>query len=262
MEMFTFYPKELPQYVDLWKRAERRNDARAQFLLAEHYAAIKSPEAVAKAVELYRKSAHKGCEFAQFALGKCYEFGYGVRVDRPQAIKWYGRAAEMRMDLVEPQSPSVTAMRAKVRDFLKGLDQVMEVDENSPLGQEATDEDSIRAEEQAAAFIEQMEREQEAYSNLEWVKQAAEQGDCRAQLRLAQWYDKGDGVEQDDERAVFWFLESANHGNEDAVKALAEHYTKCRRYKDAVQWHRRYAEIHLKRRVEEIRWRWDKYWGI
>lgn len=239
MEMFSFYPKELPQYVSLWKRAERQNDDRAQFLLAEHYAAHKSPEAVTKAVELYRKSAHKGCEFAQFALGKCYEFGYGVHVDRPQAIKWYEYAAEMRMDIVEPSNPFI---QARARDFLEWLDQLTE--------------------EERAAFDEQEKREREAYLDPEWVKQAAEQGDSRAQLQLAQWYEKGDGMDQDDERAVFWFLESANQGNENAVKALAERYTKLRQYKDAVQWHRRYAEIHLKRRVEEISWRWDEYWGI
>lgn len=50
-------------------------------------------------VEWYRKAALQGdCE-AQYYLGRAYEDGMGVAVDRTEARKWYGRAADQGKQL-------------------------------------------------------------------------------------------------------------------------------------------------------------------
>ena len=46
-------------------------------------------ESVKKAVELYRKAAELGGEYAQYSLGYCYQRGHGVKEDIEEAIKWY-----------------------------------------------------------------------------------------------------------------------------------------------------------------------------
>ena len=42
-----------------------------------------------EAVKWYRRAANQGLQLAQFALGGCYEFGYGVPIDNVEAYKWF-----------------------------------------------------------------------------------------------------------------------------------------------------------------------------
>ena len=81
---------------------------------------------------------------------------------------------------------------------------------------------------------------------LETIKKAAEQGDVEAQLKLGTMYAQGEGVPEDDTKAVYWFHQAAEQG---FVKAqlylgimydnglgVAEDVTK------AVHWYRLAAE--------------------
>ena len=46
------------------------------------------------AVTLYRRAADRGNTKARLMLGKCYDFGYGVKRDLKEAVRWYTLAAE------------------------------------------------------------------------------------------------------------------------------------------------------------------------
>ena len=48
----------------------------------------------------------------------------------------------------------------------------------------------------------------------EWYGCAAEQGDSKAQYRLALLYEKGEGVPQDDNMAYYWLENAAAQDNE------------------------------------------------
>ncbi|KAG0256985.1 hypothetical protein DFQ27_005374, partial [Actinomortierella ambigua] len=54
----------------------------------------RSPERDSDAVALYREGAAKGYAAAQHNLGRMYEKGRGVQMDRVQAVEWYSKAAE------------------------------------------------------------------------------------------------------------------------------------------------------------------------
>jgi TPR repeat protein len=45
-------------------------------------------------MKCYRKAVEQGDADAQFALGRCYEFGKGVPADYEEATKWYRKAAK------------------------------------------------------------------------------------------------------------------------------------------------------------------------
>src|SRR5690606_10192661 len=47
-----------------------------------------------RAVEFYQQAADKGVPDAQARLGDLYDTGKGVPQDRPQAVRWYRKAAE------------------------------------------------------------------------------------------------------------------------------------------------------------------------
>ena len=44
-------------------------------------------------------------------------------------------------------------------------------------------------------------------------KEEAEQGNAEAQYFLASMYDKGDGVEQDKQKAFYWYTKAAEQDN-------------------------------------------------
>ena len=59
-----------------------------------------------------------------------------------------------------------------------------------------------------------------------WWQKAADAGDSDAQYRLAFCYLKGDGVEKDVEKAVYWWQKAADAGDSDAQYRLAFCYLK------------------------------------
>ncbi|KAG0251215.1 hypothetical protein DFQ27_008914 [Actinomortierella ambigua] len=63
----------------------------SQWLSSSDY---RSPESDVDAIALYREGAAKGYAAAQYNLGRMYEKGRGVEVDRHQAMEWYHKAAE------------------------------------------------------------------------------------------------------------------------------------------------------------------------
>ena len=57
-----------------------------------------------------------------------------------------------------------------------------------------------------------------------WIKKAAEQGLCEAQINIAKCYERGIGVKQDFHRALCWCEKAAQQGNTDAMNDLALYY--------------------------------------
>lgn len=57
-----------------------------------------------------------------------------------------------------------------------------------------------------------------------WIKKAAEQGLCEAQINIAKFYENGIGVEQDFHHALCWYEKAAQQGDTDAMNDLALYY--------------------------------------
>lgn len=77
--------------------------------------------------------------------------------------------------------------------------------------------------------------------------QLAKRGDAIAQYNLAAMYEHGDGVEQDDKNAIYWYTKSAEQGNAEAQIKLGFTYETgegglAQDYKQAIQWYTKAAE--------------------
>ena len=57
------------------------------------------------------------------------------------------------------------------------------------------------------------------------LENMAKQGDTTAQIQVGCMYEIGEGVEQNEEQAVYWFTEAAKQGNTEGQLILAEMYT-------------------------------------
>ncbi len=115
----TFSPA-LRVYAELWEIAGRRREADAQF--AQTLAHIRSgtPDAMAKAFDLFKRSGAHNFAEAQFAAGWCCEHGCGTKRSYPQAIRWYKRAENnVTSDVMSAFDPVGEAENARLRLYFE-----------------------------------------------------------------------------------------------------------------------------------------------
>lgn len=88
------------------------------------------------------------------------------------------------------------------------------------------------------------------------LTQRAEAGDAKAQYELGRAYEEGNGVAQDDVRAVEWFRKSADQGNAQAQNSLGVMYSLGRGVprdkEEAVRWYRKAAKQGLSEAIYNV----------
>ena len=81
---------------------------------------------------------------------------------------------------------------------------------------------------------------------IDWFRKAALQQYAPAELQLAQLYDFGFGVGQNDTEALAWYRKAADHGSAAAARAMGDFYRKGRAVAadiaEAARWYRRAAD--------------------
>lgn len=93
-------------------------------------------------------------------------------------------------------------------------------------------------------------------SNGERYRQGAEQGDDESQLKLGLMYESGQGVEQNDEQALYWYRKAAEQENAAAQWLLAGMYEYGRgvipNIEEAVSWYRQSAKNGDERALKDL----------
>lgn len=80
--------------IEIVQALAEQGDAKAQFMLAEHYhEGFMVDENKSLAVAWYQKAAEQGHKQAQFSLATAYDIGEGVSQDLHKAAQWYEKAA-------------------------------------------------------------------------------------------------------------------------------------------------------------------------
>ena len=155
-------------------------------------------------------SAEKGDAEEQLSMGFSYEFGLCALKDLKKAVYWYRKAAaqgniEAKRRI---ENLKLTNDHARARDGVRAL-----YSGNYKV----------------------------AYEKL---KPEAEKGNAIAQYRLGQMYKLGYGFPKNDQKAINWFIKSAQLGNEDAQYELGILFSggKNKDYKLAVRYFRDSAE--------------------
>ena len=152
--------------IKTYTSSAENNDVTAQFILGEcYYYGWGVEQDYKQAVAWFIKAAEQGYAYAQCNLGVCYGYGQGVEQDNKQAVAWFIKAAEQGYATAQCN----LGVCYKYGD---GVDQDYK---------------------QAVA----------------WYRKAAEQGYAYAQYMLGYCYYAGKGVEQDYKQAVVWFRKAA-----------------------------------------------------
>lgn len=69
-----------------------------------------------KAFELFNKASDKGFAKAQFYLGECYEFGYGITKDIEEAIKYYKKSSNQNYLMADDRLAYIYLTKKEVVD--------------------------------------------------------------------------------------------------------------------------------------------------
>lgn len=148
-----------------------------------------------KAFYRYKKLADEGNPYAELALAKCYEKGYGIRKSRKSAIEHY-----------KTSKYKIYAYREEVLFY-----------ENSKR-QELMEDALLKIDYIPEAF------EKEERKNFETYKSLAEAGNSESQCSLGYCYAMGLGTKANSAKAFYWRKESAKKGNADALFDMASYY--------------------------------------
>ena len=93
--------------------------------------------------------------------------------------------------------------------------------------------------------VDEFDNEEEEKSEFEELLEKAENGDAESQYQVGLSYYTGDGVEEDEEEAVYWYEEAAENGHVEAMYELGQCYSLGigveEDEEEAVSWYRKAA---------------------
>lgn len=199
-----------------------------------------------RAYKLFRKAADRGHTLAKTFVGDSYnQSGYGIPMDRDEAIRWYRSAKPALSFLAKKENPVAMVQYGQMYDDGLGVEQ------NCPTAvkwyRKAAEQGHARA--QFALGRNYMEGEgvkQDEAEAIALYRKAAEQNYARAQHELGFCYSAGIGVEKNDSKAVEWYRKAAEQGLSAAQNKLGLRYTNGKGVKkdhiEAFKWYRKAAE--------------------
>ena len=195
-------------------------------------------EAEERRIKTYISSAENNDETAQFILGECYYYGWGVEQDYKQAVAWYRKAAE--------QGNARAQCNLGVC-YYNGEGVEQDYKQAVAWCKKAAEQGYARAQYNLGYCYDVGQGVEQDYKQaVAWYKKAAEQGYARAQCNLGYCYEYGQGVEQDYKQAVAWYRKAVDQGNARAQCNLGYCYDIGQGveqdYKQAVEWYRKAAE--------------------
>lgn len=213
--------------LEWYKLAAGQNDPPALYLLGEAARTgrfgEKNPQ---EAVKNYRKAVDLGDEDAMKALARAYAEGSGVDRDEAEAAYWQRKAADNYQQ--DADGGSVIAMRKLADAYRDGVgrptdkaqaqrhyDQVevwmrKKSDAGSPAAIYALGVDLT---------IGRLGKTDEK-NGLSLIQKAAELGLPVAMNRLGEMYEKAEGVEKDEKKAIVWYRKASAAGSKEADASL------------------------------------------
>jgi TPR repeat protein len=168
-------------------------------------------------------SAQQGDANAQYELGMMNQYGYGVPVNKSQAVDWYIKSSS---------GGNVLAKITLSMMYLMGDGVAQDYAEYRRLSRE-TFEDSANQGDRVAEFqlAEQYYNSPELlFKNdykkaADWYLKSANQGFADAQTMLGVMYAKGIGLPKNLAEAISWYRKAAMQGNKHAQRNLGMLYS-------------------------------------
>ena len=173
------------------------------FALAENF---KKEKDYIKAMEYYRIAADAGDPRAMENIGRIYRFGWGVRQDDQQAMKWYERA-------FDAGNATATIAMTEIGDGYCdgtsfGCQQAM------LWYKKAADAGNADAMNKIGMMYVKGLAGRDYQQAMKWYERAADTGNFIAMINIGKMYEYGFGVKQDYQQAIEWYKKATDAGYE------------------------------------------------
>lgn len=222
-------PKNQAEAVKWFRLAADQNDLRGQYNLGWAYVwGDGAAQQLDKGLELLRAAAQRDHSASQVALGRLYLNGHaGVKQNYKEAFKWYKKAADQGS---AHGQYSIGYMYEKGRSVKKDRREALEWYKKS----------EAKGHKEAKRAVERLEKYFADGDSVDANLRAAERGDLKAQLLLAESYRNGRGVKADLNTAEKWYLKAAEQGDLQAQLKLAGFYEHAKRdFNSALLWYKK-----------------------
>jgi len=203
---------------------------------------------LAESFRYYREAAEQGYASAQYHLGLCYEYGWGLEYGRnvkneTRAVEWWRKAAEQGHAGAQYMlgnsywsSSFARDMKLEAERYRKAAEQG---DANAQYHLGICYSLGIGVSGSVSLAV-------------EWYRKAAKQGHAGAQYNLGWCYEKGRDVAKNETLAAEWYRKAAEQGNAYAQCELSECYKKGKGVDKnealATEWGRRASENFCRRK--------------
>lgn len=222
-------PEAVRRFEHIYNQA-LHGDKQAQYFLGVMYSSGDGvTEDDEQALHWYKRAAERDYAPAQRAVGLCYANARGVSRDQPQSVTWLRRAAEngdgeaqyeLGMKYMSGEGVSEDFQQTLFwmkKAARKGIGEAQL--ELGILLRDGAGVDHVSG--PFASYRNGSVINKDAEEALRWLIRAAEQGLVDAQVNVADMYHRGEGIPVDEHRAVYWFREAAQNGNEYAINKLS-----------------------------------------
>ncbi|MBR6058167.1 MAG: sel1 repeat family protein [Lentisphaeria bacterium] len=167
-----------------------------------------------KAVKYFEMACENNNASAFFNLGICYDGGYGVKQDINKAIEYYNRAADMDVPEAMTKMAVIAEQKGDYTTALKNLRKL------AILG------NPVCMRKVAIFLMNGLGTPVNDTEIIDMLTAAAQKGDRRAQVHLADCYQRGQGVEVNYDEMFNWLMLAAQDSDPEAQTKLAYCYQK------------------------------------
>ena len=231
--------EQYDEAIQWFHKAAEQDYAEAQFDLGNcYYYGWGVTKDYTQAVAWYRKAAEQGHADAQCNLGVCYENGWGVTEDYTQAVAWYRKAAEQ----------GIAEAQCRLGDcYFNGWGVTKDYTQAAAWYRKAAEQGIADAQYNLGECYYYGRGVAKDYTQaVAWYRKVAEQGHAAAQYNLGWCYHYGQGVTKDYTQAVAWYRKAAAQGYAVAQNNLGLCYLEgegvTKDYTQAVAWFRKAAK--------------------
>ena len=209
-----------------------------------------------ESVRWYQMSANAGDEQGMYHLASAYKDGNGVEKNIETAYIWFVKAAgKGNADAMNGAGTTAPDIKTSMEWFQKAADAgctsgLCNLGDLyfSGYGVEKDEKRAVRLYSEAAKKGDakamnwlglRAYEDHDVARALDWYQKSAENGDCWGMYNLAEFYKNGTGVEQDNEKAYYWFTEAAERNN---VEAMNQAGITAPDPRTALEWFHKAAE--------------------
>ncbi len=233
-----------------YEQAAQGRDKYAYHALGKMYDnGIGTEQNYTKAAEYFTRASQENVPYADYRLAQMFAIGQGVEPDQELSQILYGKALKEFIEQEKQQSDAIVEFRI-AEMYLRGIGVEQSIDEAVKWLTVCSEKENPRAQFELAVLYQKrdfVQQDEEKAQSLYcaalagFLKEEENTPAASREYRIAGMFAKGNGTDQDAEKAFRWYVQAAENGHAHAAYRAAQAcYTGTgaeQDYTEAVKWY-------------------------